>query len=79
MAPRLWLLWDIPLAASWGALPCSASYPAGNAVGGPAAALRSDEPNVDPFPIRRIRAAESQVPALLKQLDSGPLVRLPLR
>src|SRR5262245_1364057 len=48
------------------------------AVAGPAAAAHRDaEPVEDPFPIRRLRASESQLPELLKQLDAGPLVRLP--
>ena len=71
MALRLWLLLAIPIAASIGGLPSAASDPAGQAVAGPAAALGLDEPIPDPFPIRRVRVTESQVPTLLKQLDAG--------
>src|SRR5580698_7763450 len=47
------------------------------AVGGPAAAVRPAPISYsDPFPILRIRAGESQVASILKQPDSGPLVRL---
>ncbi|MCI0705407.1 MAG: hypothetical protein L0241_30470, partial [Planctomycetia bacterium] len=34
-------------------------------------------PADDPFPIRRIRATENQLPELIKQLEPGPTVRLP--
>jgi hypothetical protein len=34
-------------------------------------------PVEDPFPIRRLRVTENQLPELLKQLDAGPMVRLP--
>lgn len=77
MARWLRLLLVIPIAAVIGGLPSWASDSAGQAVAGPAATLRSDDPVADPFPIRRIRATESHAPALLKQLDAGPLVRLP--
>jgi hypothetical protein len=40
----------------------------------PAAAPHAD----DPFPIRRLRATEAELPEVRKQLDPGPLVRLPL-
>src|SRR5262249_29531491 len=31
----------------------------------------------DPFPIRRLRVSEAQLPEVLKQLEPGPVVRLP--
>ncbi len=47
------------------------------AVAGPGAAVSPDLlPIDDPFPILRIRAFESDLPAILKQNDVGPLVQL---
>src|SRR5438128_2027795 len=45
----------------------------------PAAVVASSDspPPEDPFPIRRIRVTEEQLPDAIKQLDSGSLVRLP--
>jgi len=34
-------------------------------------------PVEDPFPIRRVRGNDSRLPELLKELESGPIVRLP--
>src|SRR5262245_48334141 len=53
--------------------------PAPQAVAGPAGVVPIDDSAAvdDPFPIRRFRATEAQLPDLLKQLDPGPLVRLP--
>src|SRR5262245_49853503 len=70
----------IALSAALGTIagaPTSASDSSGLAVAGPAAAARVDEPLVEPFPIRRIRTTETQLSELLKQLDAGPIVRLP--
>ena len=47
------------------------------AVAGPAAAIAPDTaPIDDPFPILRVRIGESQIPAVLKQPNAGPLVQL---
>ena len=55
-----------------------ASDTAAQAVAGFAGAIASDdEAPPDPFPIRRIRAAEAHLPELLKQLEPGPLIHLP--
>jgi hypothetical protein len=54
------------------------SGPPAQAVAGPSAVVHAEFlPVEDPFPIRRFRATEAQVADLLKQPDSGPLVRLP--
>ncbi|QJW97607.1 hypothetical protein [Frigoriglobus tundricola] len=34
-------------------------------------------PTEDPFPIRRIRGSDSYLPDMLKELEAGPVVRLP--
>jgi len=34
-------------------------------------------PTDDPFPIRRVRGSDSRLPDLLKELEAGPVVRLP--
>src|SRR5438105_1413181 len=49
---------------------------AGNTPSAPVPA-NPNPPADDPFPIRRIRVGEDQLPDALKQLDPGPLVRLP--
>ncbi len=50
----------------------------GQAVAGPAALVHPDSlPSDDPFPIRRLRATEAQLPDVRKQLEAGPLVQLP--
>lgn len=51
--------------------------PPSRATTSPVIALPAPEPVEDPFPIRRLRASESQLPEVLKQLDAGPLIRLP--
>jgi hypothetical protein len=63
--------------ASSGRAPPTAG-PLAKAIAGPVAQLHSDSlPVEDPFPIRRIRTTEAQLPEVLKQFDAGPLVRLP--
>jgi hypothetical protein len=52
--------------------------PPGQVVAGPAAVLHPDSlPVEDPFPIRRVRATEQQLAEAQKQLEAGPVVRLP--
>lgn len=52
--------------------------PPGQAVAGPAAVLHPDAlPTDDPFPIRRLRATDQQLAEAQKQLEAGPVVRLP--
>src|SRR5437763_11965696 len=61
-----------------GEAPRPASDAAAEAVAGPAALVRPDDaPADDPFPVRRTRATEAQLPDILKPIDAGPLVRLP--
>ncbi|MFO0823298.1 MAG: hypothetical protein U0792_09280 [Gemmataceae bacterium] len=52
---------------------------AGSAVFAAPAVVASPElpPVDDPFPIRRVRATEGQLPQVQKQFEPGPLVRLP--
>jgi hypothetical protein len=51
---------------------------AGEAVAGPAALSHPDAtPVEDPFPLRRLRATEAQLAEIQKQLEPGPVVRLP--
>src|SRR5437763_10078589 len=71
MRPCRWLpLLVVAVAAALGA-----------AVGGgtpsAAAVLVVETPSEDPFPIRRVRVAEAQLPELLKTLEPDTLVRLP--
>ena len=77
--PRvLLILVCIASAAALGGVPLSASDSPALAVAGPAGLLRTDDASIaDPFPILRIRPTEAQLPEALKQLDAGPLVRLP--
>ncbi len=57
--------------------PSSLSTP-GQALAGPAVFAHPDSlPVEDPFPIRRLRATESQLLEVQKQLEPGPIVRLP--
>ena len=67
----------IAIATTLGGVPSRASDPPAIAVAGPAGAFRpDDEPIADPFPVRRVRVSESQLPDLVKQLEIGPLVRM---
>lgn len=68
MPPSRWLLLVVVGAvalgtATGGALPPPAAPPA--------------EPHDDPFPIRRVRVTEAQLPDVLKATDPAALVRLP--
>jgi len=50
----------------------------GQAAAGPGALIHPDgQPVEEPFTIRRLRATESQLSVVQKQLESGPIVRLP--
>jgi hypothetical protein len=63
--------------AASGEVPHASDTPA-QAVGGPVSIIYPDViPVEDPFPIRRLRVTETQLPDVLKQLDAGPMVRLP--
>src|SRR5690349_15670887 len=39
-------------------------------------AVSNSSPSEDPFPIYRLRASETQLPDVLKQLEAGPVVHL---
>ncbi len=72
------LLVCVAVATAVGAASGGGPPPAGQAIAGAAARVPPDDTHVDdPFPIRRFRATEAQLPELLKQPDIGPLVRLP--
>lgn len=79
MFPRVLapLLLCVALALVVGGAPTGASDTPAQAVAGFVGSIPSDDGLGDPFPIRRIRATEAQLPDLLKQVDPGPLVRLP--
>ncbi|MBA4067679.1 MAG: hypothetical protein C0501_29040 [Isosphaera sp.] len=73
---RALLLATVAAAAAVGAAARPAPSAHTPAEAGPAAP--SPSPADDPFPIRRIRATEADLADVRKQLDPGPLVRLPL-
>ena len=77
MLPRVLVPLLLCIALILGGAPSPASDTPAQAVAGFAGAIPPDVGAGDPFPIRRIRATEAQLPDLLKQLDPGPLVRLP--
>lgn len=79
--PR-WLLILAAVGAAAGAGGVAADAPTvrppGQAVAGPAAVLHPDAlPVEDPFPIRRLRVTDQQLSEAQKQLEAGPVVRLP--
>lgn len=67
-----WLL--LALACAAGAAPGGPPRPPADAVVRGALDL---VPADDPFPIRRVRAADAKLPEVLKELEPGPVVRLP--
>ncbi len=56
---------------------CAAGVAAGAVPRAPVRAVFDLSPADDPFPIRRLRGAESRLPEMLKELEPGPVVRLP--